>query len=294
MAARRVARRQYLSAQAIADNILRPVVLGRFKWSGLPYGLTSEQLERFITCWSDSSGFVSGGLALVFKDPKAGPVILPAYPADNLSLYYLPTKFIVTGVDYQALIDADNSVPIYNDASRQPLSAMIADTAQRLYDLMEISRANTAQQKNPFVFAGSPDEIKTLQAANDRREVDPGGIICMTERAMGTVETAKRFFPIKPAFESDVYYDYYLQIYNRFLTMCGMDNIAIQKRERLISAEAASNNQLIRYYKDTALRFREESCEAANKMFGLSLGVEWKGGENNVIQQSSGSAEPGV
>lgn len=286
---------QYLSAQAIADSVLRPVVLGRFQWSGLPYGLTSEQLERFITCWSDSCGFVSGGFALVFEDPAIGPAILPAYPANNLSLYYLATEYIVTGVDYQKIVRADKSVPIYNDATRNPLSALIADTAQRLYDLMEISRANTLQQKNPFVFAGTADEIKSLQLANTRRDADPAGIICVTARAMQTIETAKRFFPIKPPFESDVYYDYYLQIYNRFLTVLGMDNIAIQKRERLVSSEAASNNQLISYYRDMATRFREDACKAANAMFGMNLNVKWVGGEiNNAVSEPDKPAKPGI
>lgn len=285
---------QYLSAQAIADNVLRPVVLGRFKWSGLPYGLSSEQLERFITCWADSSGFVSGGLALIFEDPAIGPVILPAVPANALNLYYLPTEYIATGVDYQRNVLADNGIPIYNDATRQPLSPMIADTAHRLFDLMEISRANTLQQKNPFVFAGTADEIKSLQAANQKRDADPSGIVCVTARAMQTIETAKRFFPIKPPFEADVYYDYYLQIYNRFLTMMGMDNIAIQKRERLVSSEAASNKQLILYYRDMATRYRETAAEEANKKFGMSLNVEWVGGEINVIPESRKPGEPGV
>lgn len=285
---------QYLSAQAIADNVLRPIVLGRFKWSGLPYGLTSEQLERFITCWSDASGFVSGGLALIFEDSSIGPCILPAYPANALSLYYLPTEYIVTGVDYQQNIKADDGIPIYNDATRQPLSPMIADTAHRLFDLMEISRANTLQQKNPFVFAGTADEIKSLQAANQKRDADPSGIVCVTARAMQTIETAKRFFPIKPPFEADVYYDYYLQIYNRFLTMLGMDNIAIQKRERLVSSEAASNKQLILYYRDMATRYREDAAEEANKKFGMSLNVEWVGGEINAISESGGPTEPGI
>ena len=285
---------QYLSAQAIADNVLRPIVLGRFKWSGLPYGLTSEQLERFITCWSDASGFVSGGLALIFEDLSIGPVILPAYPANALSLYYLPTEYIVTGVDYQQNVKADDGVPIYNDATRQPLSPMIADTAHRLFDLMEISRANTLQQKNPFVFAGTADEIKSLQAANQKRDADPSGIVCVTARAMQTIETAKRFFPIKPPFEADVYYDYYLQIYNRFLTMLGMDNIAIQKRERLVSSEAASNKQLILYYRDMATRYREEAANDANKKFGMSLNVEWVGGEINVVSKPCESGEPRV
>lgn len=293
--ARKAVISQYLTAQAIADSVLRPIVLGRFDWSGLPYGLTSEQLERFITCWSDASGFVSGGFALVFEDPAIGPVILPAYPANALSLYYLPTEYIVTGVDYQRDVRAEDGVPIYNDATRQPLSPMIADTAQRLFDLMDISRANTAQQKNPFVFAGTADEIKSLQVANNKRDADPAGILCVTARAMQTIETAKRFFPIKPPFESDVYYDYYLQIYNRFLTILGMDNIAIQKRERLVSSEAASNNQLIRYYRDMATRFREDACKEANSRFGMNLNVKWVGGEiNNVVPKSDEPGKPGV
>lgn len=285
---------QVITARTLADAVLLPVVLGRFEWSGLPYGLTSEQVERFITCWSYSMDFQSGSYALIFEHSRAGLCILPAYPADNLSLYYMPTKHIVTGVDYQDLIDYDKSVPIYDNPSRQPLSSIINDTSKRLYQILEVSSANVDQQSNPFIFAGTSDEIKSLQVANQKRKQNPSGIIAMTQSAMTTAETAKRFFPIKPSFEADAYFDYYLQIYNRFLTVMGVDNISIQKRERLISSEAASNNQLIKYYRDRALDYRRRACEEANKMFGSTLSVEWKGGDLDAVLGTPQPGQPGV
>ena len=149
---------------------------------------------------------------------------------------------------------------------------------------------NLEQQKNPIVFSGTKEEIESLKEAN-RRRLEYESVIGVTASAMSTIETAKRFFPTRTEFEGAAYIEHYNQILNRFLTVCGINNQPIQKRERLVSGETTANNQLITFYRDSAIRAREEAANAYNKLFGASLNVEWRGGE---ILETVGSDESGV
>lgn len=301
---RRTVREAALQYGALGSTFLS-LIQGRFKWTGLPEGLTSEQMERFICLWDadvpyGSLGTTFGGAA-GFSHPILGPCILPMYPADQRSIYYLPKQYIVTGCDYNETLDAEDVVIFYNDGSRCPLSGILIDTLSRLSSLMSSMAANTKQQINPWAFSGTPDEIKTAQEAY-RRANENEPVIWLSYSGMATMETAKRLFPIKPAFEADKYYDNYLQLQNRFLTALGIDNIAIQKKERLISAETQGNDQLVLYYRNEAIRYREAACEEYNKKFGTSLAVEWNGGGMNGGEEDADDAllraaendEPGI
>lgn len=300
MMSRKTLSERWLSSSALGSTFLS-LIQGRFTWDGLPMGLTSAQMERYICLWdadlplTGSLGTTFGGAA-GFKHPVLGSCILPMYPADQRSIYWLPKEYVVTGCDYNAHIDADDCVIFYNDSSRAPLSGILVDTLQRLDDLMRAMKANTRQQINPWAFGGTEDEIKTAQEAYRRvNEDDP--VIWLTYSGMATIETAKRFFPLKPAFESDKYFDNYIQIQNRLLTVLGIDNIAIQKKERLISAETQGNDQLVLYYRREALRARQEAADEYNRKFGEHLTVKWNGGDMNG-KEGTGNAllrtsEPG-
>lgn len=292
MMSRKTLSERWLSSSALGSTFLS-LIQGRFTWDGLPMGLTSAQMERYICLWdadlplTGSLGATFGGAA-GFRHPVLGSCILPMYPADQRSIYWLPKEYIVTGCDYNAHIDADDCVIFYNDSSRAPLSGILIDTLQRLDDLMRAMKANTRQQINPWAFGGTEDEIKTAQEAYRRvNEDDP--VIWLTYSGMATIETAKRFFPLKPAFESDKYFDNYIQIQNRLLTVLGIDNIAIQKKERLISAETQGNDQLVLYYRREALRARQEAADEYNRKFGEHLTVKWNGGDMNG-KEAAGNA----
>jgi len=276
--------REYTFAEIVVRDMITNLIQGRFKWSGLPERLTSEQLERFICLWD------ANGLAVGFSDPVGGPMLLPGYPSGAFDIYWLPRSYTVTGADYDRVIDSDNCVPFYNDSSRTGLFPIFDDTIHQMARCWSAMAYNLEQQKNPIVFSGTKEEIESLKEAN-RRRLEYESVIGVTASAMSTIETAKRFFPTRTEFEGAAYIEHYNQILNRFLTVCGINNQPIQKRERLISGETTANNQLITFYRDSAIRAREEAANAYNKLFGASLNVEWRGGE---ILETVGSDESGV
>lgn len=62
----------------------------------------------------------------------------------------------------------------------------------------------------------------------------------------------------------------------KFCSDLGIPNSNTEKRERLITAEVESNDVEVKLWADLALENLKESCEKANKMFGIELSVDWR------------------
>ena len=283
----RKTRREYWDENSAIWQGLSSILCGRFVWGNLPERLTSEQLERFITLWSGN------GLAVGFSDKTGGPMILPGYPSGKFDIYWLPRSYTVTGALYDRVIDSDDCVPFWDNPSRYSPVSIITETANALTECWTIMSTNTRQQRNPYVFAGTKTQIETLKEAV-RKRAEGDEILAVTDDGMNMIETAKRFFPIKPEFLGPLMMEHYTQIINRFLTAVGIDNVPIMKRERVSTAESAANNQLILYNRNAATRMRENAAEAFNKMFGTNINVTWKGGEMNEVLTAIRSEQPGV
>ena len=64
------------------------------------------------------------------------------------------------------------------------------------------------------------------------------------------------------------------QIFNDALTVLGIDNANTDKKERLITNEVESNDQLITYYLNCYYKTRKKACDEINEKFGLNISIE--------------------
>ena len=55
--------------------------------------------------------------------------------------------------------------------------------------------------------------------------------------------------------------------------MLGINTLAVEKKERLITDEANANNEAIDFNIGAMLKARQDACEEINKMFGLNVSV---------------------
>lgn len=264
----------YVTDTAIYSSLL-PYVTGGFKWEGLPEGLTSPQLERFIT------GTIEGtaqpcSMAVGFSHKIAGPVILPAYPNSGMTRYYMPAGYVAVAYGETIQLSEMDTIVFLDNSARHSVRQMLDDTANELKNIWHSMHMNARQQKNPWVFAGNEDEVQSLLGALDLVEENEG-VIFTTRRTLDGIETAKRFFPLNPQFIGADLMTHYQQVTNRFLTSLGYDNVPIQKKERLITDEAHGNDCTVLFNRADRLRMREEACEQMNQKFGLSMSVEWIG-----------------
>ena len=248
-------------------NMLKTYLLGGFKWDGLPDGLTSQQMEQYITM---------SGMACGFNHPQAGTVILPAVWGAPLNLYYLPNNYMAYGAGWSGVVDADSSVAFYDNSSRRAMHAAMEHTEKNIYDLINSERMNISHSKNPWIFAGTEDEAKGL-IANLQKVDENTPAYVVTGSELRAIETAKQFYPTNVKLDTQAYLQAIRQELNSFLTQLGYDNITIEKKERLITDEAHSNDASVMFHRADRLRAREEAAEKYNAMFGANLRVEWAG-----------------
>ena len=89
-------------------------------------------------------------------------------------------------------------------------------------------------------------------------------------------ELAFRTIKTEAPYIVDKIMEYKKEIWNEALTYLGINNINVEKKERLISGEAESNNELINLNLQSRLAPRKMACKQFNDYFGLT-------GTENVI-----------
>ena len=71
-------------------------------------------------------------------------------------------------------------------------------------------------------------------------------------------------------FVADKIQEYKNTIWNEALQFLGINNIMIEKKERLITDEASSNNEVVNLNLQSFLIPRQEACKQFNEKFGLT------------------------
>lgn len=256
----------YETEDATRNTLLR-YALGRFEWKNLPWGLTSHKLETYL--------FFNGS-AIAFQQGKLR--ILPCQPSGSYNEYGIPVGYIAQAYNTTYNTDINKGVLIHGSVTHKGYKSLLEGTAAILNECMNAIRINVRMQKNPWVFGGTKDEVKSLQACFERVQ-ENGIVMYTTENTLSQLETAKRFFPVNtPLIASDLY-RVHRETLNAFLTELGLDNVPVEKKERLISDEAHGNDCAILYNRQDQLNHRKNACKEINRKFGTNISVEWKGCE---------------
>ena len=89
---------------------------------------------------------------------------------------------------------------------------------------------------------------------------------------------------LKTKFLGQELMDYKHSVEAELLTFLGINNPAVDKKERLITDEANSNNQLIQSFAEMQLEARRRACDEINAMFGLEISVELREPVEKVVE----------
>lgn len=262
--------------RSATQEMLLNYLVGRFKWEGLPDGITSEILEYYLNIQGQVSGFRTNNKF----------VLLPSSPTGEKNLMWMDIKFIAYGYNATFNIDINNSVCIHNNPSHTGFAESLEIIAKDLDEIIFAQRVNINQQRNPWAFGGTSQEVESLKAALAKRD-ENGSIMFVSKNMMGTLDNGKRFSPINVNLIANDLHDAYIARLNDFLTLIGMDNNPVHKKERLITDEAHSNDSVVLYNRKSQLREREKACVEINNKFRTNLSVKWvgcsdcEGGEEN-------------
>ena len=242
------------------------LAINRFRWVGLPDTCDVRVLE-----WA----LHTNGAAAICKprDENLPPVwySLPSVHDGRLTVYGMPTAWRCNGVsgDTHFGSDWDNGAWMWYNKSRFGVWNAIQLFSTRLAHMTRTEDINLFHQQTPMLIT-APDHFKR-DAENVFKQIAGGEPAIIANKTFDDIEikaisTDKEFIGIdlNLAMQS-----YWADIY-RYL---GIEHLAFEKGERLISDEVRGNNYSTNLMLLDCLDARREACDYLNRKFGFDIHV---------------------
>lgn len=268
-----MARRHTQFGQSLRNNMdayhdyfdrLTELAISMFKWENLPDTID----ERFLELTLFMNGF-----AVFFEDEVVGYLALACAANGDFDVYRIPKRrraYAVNG--YQKQLTNKDSVLIYNNMLHTNQVPLIKRYAQKLYELDQIIMINAKAQKTPVLLQGTEQQRLTLKNLYMQYDGNQPFIFGDTNLDLNGLKAINTEAP----YVADKLYQLKTQIWNEVLTVLGISNINIQKKERLITDEAIRANGGTIASRYSRLESRRKAADQINKMFGLNIEVSFR------------------
>lgn len=244
---------------------LKLVATSLFTWEGLDE-VAGVGASRFLEI-----ALYENGRAVFFKDDNLGYLALRVNPDDKFNVYQLPTKVICYSYEYNKEKNFDDVVYIMNNNLQKPTLETLKLFAYRLYEVESTINVNLLAQKTPILIEGDTKTILTLKNVYMQYSGNTPFIFGNKQ-----YDLSNRLSVLKTdaPYLIDKLTTHKHEIWNECLTYLGINNTNVDKRERLITDEVNSNNQLINYYLNCFYKTRLKACDEINKKYGLNISIK--------------------
>lgn len=271
---------------------LKLLAVSLFKWKGLD-DVAGFGASRFLEL-----ALYENGRACFVKDDRKGYLALKVNPTDKLNVYNLPVKVLAWSIGYNKTYDFDDIVYIMNNELELPTSNTLSLFAYRLYETERTIDVNLIAQKTPVLIEGDTKTILTLKNVYMQYSGNTPFIFGNKQfdisNKLNVLKTDAPYLVDKLELHKH-------EIWNEALTYLGIDNANTDKKERLITDEVESNNDLISYYLNCFYKTRKQACDLINEKYGLKIEIELNKeitnllniSENDIINYEDRSGENG-
>lgn len=254
------------------------LALNTFKWEGLPDTIQERHIERVL---------FNEGQALFFKDAALGLLCLPCMDGGRLNVYGDPLTYNAHGYGNASFRDIalENCVLIENNKLRMPTAFAIEYFSDQLFEIVRTRDVNIKTLKAPFFIVCDDKSVLTYKKIME--EIDNNAVAVFGDKSFNIDDAVKVFQTGAKCLTAELT-DTYHDVMNEALTYLGINNANTDKRERLITSEAESNNQFIDSCAGMFLEARQRAAKEINKKFGLNISVDYRtkrepeGGIDNV------------
>lgn len=265
----------------------KQVALSQFEWINLPQSMNADFLEKCLYYFGEAS---------LLKTEDYGFINTKCCTNGKINIYDLPTTlncfsngFQVSRKLYTGLLPDNDEykscVLVKNNFDKLPTAPSMELFAYRLYQAERSCDVNIKNSKFPLIFAG--DESMKLFFTNLYEKYDGNEpVMFVDKKQLG--DMAFRTIKTEAPFIVDKIMNYKKEIWNEALTYLGINNIHVEKKERLVAGEVDSNNELINLNLQSRLATRKEACRQFNEYFGLKgknrIDVKVRSDLTNIIK----------
>lgn len=249
-------------------NRLKLKAISMFEWINLPKEIDERYLELMLC---------QNGYVCFFKDQLVPDVdtyfALQCTLGGRFNVYNIPTVYqIYTASGYNARRTAEDSVIIYNNLLHSPTVPLLMYHAYNIANVERTIEINLNQLKRPYIFLVPENQRYTfIKLVNDIKN-NQDVIIGNKDLNLDNVNPVNA---ITPNNTLDLY-TLKKRYYNEALTDMGINNLNVDKKERLVSDEVSSNDEDVLINRNSMLYARKMACKQINDMFGLNVDVKFR------------------
>jgi hypothetical protein len=252
---------------------LRLLALSRFQWLNLPKTMDERFLERTL---------YSCGLGAFVFDDDLGFINLKCTPSNSLNIYENATEYTCFSLTYNKKFKEDDLVLVRNNLDNLPTDMTIQLFAERLANAERIIDVNINAQKTP-VLLKCPENLRlTLKNLYMQYDGNEPFIFGDKELDIDTLAVLKTDAP----YVADKIAEYKRNLWSDALTFLGLNNVATEKGERLITDEVNANNEMVSLSAETMLLTRKKACEDFNEKFNMNIDVKLRTFNNKLYDNN--------
>lgn len=265
---------------------MKKICLSMFEWQNLPPSMNARFIEMCL--------YYNGQAALLY-DNNYGYINTMAADGGYINIYGLPTEVICYSYRFNQrrglyTIDSgeekgEECILVMNNFERIPTQATVTLFAYRLAEAQRTADVNIKSQRTPLLITTDQRQYFTLKKMYE--EYDGNTPAIFADKNIITPDALKAMKTDAPFIANDIM-EYKREIWNEFLTFIGISNLN-EKRERMISNEIDSNNELINLNLQALLIPRKEACRQFNEKYGLmgekAIDVKVRSDLYNIVKQ---------
>lgn len=267
----------------------KKIALSMFEWENLPESMNERYLEECL---------YYKGQASLLKDNTFGFINTQCCSNGQINIYGLPTALNCFSFGYHAdrklytglkneKSEEEDCILVMNNWECIPTASTLELFAYRLYEAERTCDVNIKAQKTPVLITVDETQRQTME--NIYSQYDGNKPVIFGDKNQLNGQVLKAISTEAP-YVVDKISDYKKEIWNEALTFLGIQNIAVNKKERLVTDEANYNNEVTNLNLQSFLIPRQEACKKFNELFGLTgtdkeIRVRVRSDLNNIIKQ---------
>ena len=245
---------------------MKKICLSMFEWVNLPETMNARFLEMCL--------YYNGQAAMLYDDDY-GYLNTMAADGGYINIYGLPTEIQCYSYRFnqrRSLFMTDTGeekgkecILVMNNFERIPTQATVTLFAKRLCDAQRTADVNISSARFPVLITTDQKQYFTLKKMYE--EYDGNTPAIFADKNVISPDALKALKTDAPFIVNDIM-EYKIKIWDEFLTFMGLNNLA-EKKERFVTSEVDSNNEVINLNLQALLIPRKEACKQFNEKYGL-------------------------
>lgn len=253
---------------------LEALCLARYEWTGLPYTINSDDIERMLFMYGTCS-------IAAMKAPDGRPVpslsyVMPYAQVGMNDVYGYPIQWKTTAPAPARNYDANQQTGATVFATMSALNNFYLpdiikcmEFAGELEDVAMAKRINRNASKTPFILKVPRQLEETAKAIINKVEGNEGNIIAVDDLGeMVKIEVLQT----GAQYQSEQYEADEKTVWNRAYTVLGISNVTF-KSERMIEDEVLSQEESTNLVELSNLKERRRAAAHLNNLFDWNIEV---------------------